>query len=1006
MKVLSDILHKAGILKEAAEAYSSGGYSVLVRNSTTQRLETVPSSSLVPSQTGNSGKYLTTNGSVLSWGTVTTLYTGDGSITGDRTVSAGNFNLKFTSTKNTGLYNSAIFDNTGATANRVVINHSANTGFGLSIANSLKFSNSVYSPLFDGIYSYAIYNDQLSGAIANALFINGGTNNVTIGGVTDLGYKLDVRGTGRFTLPVTLDSRCIKTANTTTAYYFQGSALWLGGFAADSTGSPSLYDQYNNKVIIGNTNWATNVNGNIIAIGMFHGGSVQSYGGILIGNSSSLHNGGGYRNDLNIIIGHSSGIGFTGMFNDGKNIVIGNNSQNTSQPNANKLTIIGNDINSNLANAVILGDTSQSVIIGAYSGLSSSAKLQIDSTTQGFLNPRMNVTQMNAIASPATGLQVYNTTSNLPFVYRGSSSGWRSLLTNETPVTFTGSNLLMFRTDVEFGYDGAIVIAQNVAKTSGYAIGNIIINSRSSFTNLTGAYNTLIGASAGKDLTTGSSNVMIGSAAGMNVTNAGTGTYIGSQSVGSLTNSNYQIQITAGDQSFSEGVASDMYPTDHSYAFIGGGSYNNNQIKHFYFGAAPLLREPFYPDSNKDVFFYAPSASQVTDKSGGNFTINAGRGTGTGTPGDVIISTATPTSTGTTIQTLTQRVWIKGNNGNVGIGASPNASYKLDVQGSGAFLNAMYLNSTSDALFYLQNSGTNRWRIGNAYVGGANYFQLFDAVNNIQVIRWNSNSTAKLYSDLTLEGSTNNAVTVQATAPILKVKAIGDTNEASLYIEPSGGLDASIRNSSGSSLLFYIGSSNYFTMLSTGQLRMHLYTSSTAFTGTAAGYLAFDASGNIITTSGTGGGGGGTPAGSSGQIQFNSSGSFGADSNLVWDNTNKRLGIGVGSPTTSIHTAGSVTATGFFESSDARLKSDILDYSGGNLASVKAKMYTKNGRTEIGYLAQDVENIYSSAVMSDATGYKHLSYREVHTAKIAALEKEIEQLKSIINGNNLGSNSK
>jgi hypothetical protein len=40
------------------------------------------------------------------------------------------------------------------------------------------------------------------------------------------------------------------------------------------------------------------------------------------------------------------------------------------------------------------------------------------------------------------------------------------------------------------------------------------------------------------------------------------------------------------------------------------------------------------------------------------------------------------------------------------------------------------------------------------------------------------------------------------------------------------------------------------------------------------------------------GGGGGTPAGSTGEIQFNSSGSFGADSSLFWDNTNKILGIG------------------------------------------------------------------------------------------------------------------
>lgn len=38
------------------------------------------------------------------------------------------------------------------------------------------------------------------------------------------------------------------------------------------------------------------------------------------------------------------------------------------------------------------------------------------------------------------------------------------------------------------------------------------------------------------------------------------------------------------------------------------------------------------------------------------------------------------------------------------------------------------------------------------------------------------------------------------------------------------------------------------------------------------------------------------PAGSSGQIQFNNSAKFGADSNLFWDNTNKRLGIGTNTP--------------------------------------------------------------------------------------------------------------
>lgn len=52
-----------------------------------------------------------------------------------------------------------------------------------------------------------------------------------------------------------------------------------------------------------------------------------------------------------------------------------------------------------------------SVGIGA-STINASAKLQVDTTTQGFLPPRMTTTQKNAIATPPAGLMVYDTTLN------------------------------------------------------------------------------------------------------------------------------------------------------------------------------------------------------------------------------------------------------------------------------------------------------------------------------------------------------------------------------------------------------------------------------------------------------------------------------------------------------------------------------------------------------------------------------------------------------------------
>jgi hypothetical protein len=64
------------------------------------------------------------------------------------------------------------------------------------------------------------------------------------------------------------------------------------------------------------------------------------------------------------------------------------------------------------------------ISIGTTSVLAS-AKVQIDSTTQGFLPPRMTTTQKNAIASPATGLMVYDTTLNLMALYNGTT--WTTL---------------------------------------------------------------------------------------------------------------------------------------------------------------------------------------------------------------------------------------------------------------------------------------------------------------------------------------------------------------------------------------------------------------------------------------------------------------------------------------------------------------------------------------------------------------------------------------------------
>jgi hypothetical protein len=53
--------------------------------------------------------------------------------------------------------------------------------------------------------------------------------------------------------------------------------------------------------------------------------------------------------------------------------------------------------------------------------LDASAKLQVDSTTQGFLPPRMTDAERDAIATPAAGLMIYDTTNNQMNYWNGST---------------------------------------------------------------------------------------------------------------------------------------------------------------------------------------------------------------------------------------------------------------------------------------------------------------------------------------------------------------------------------------------------------------------------------------------------------------------------------------------------------------------------------------------------------------------------------------------------------
>jgi hypothetical protein len=99
---------------------------------------------------------------------------------------------------------------------------------------------------------------------------------------------------------------------------------------------------------------------------------------------------------------------------------------------------------------------------------------------------------------------------------------------------------------------------------------------------------------------------------------------------------------------------------------------------------------------------------------------------------------------------------------------------------------------------------------------------------------------------------------------------------------------------------------------------------------------------------------------------------------------------------------GTLTSTGFFESSDKRLKTQLeANYAPQNIGDIQAYLYIKDGKEEVGYYAQEVSKVIPSAVVEGKDGFLSVAYNQVLVAKIQYLENKLNQLI-----NELGRNSK
>ena len=281
-------------------------------------------------------------------------------------------------------------------------NHNSSyDGFAFWTNNDSSFAKSLITNWDNnGIY---IYN---SGVSPTGLVLFGTTNNLGLNTTTDAGFRLDVNGTARVQGSTTIAASSNFGLNITRSgtsgiaeqIYNSAGTTYLG---ADSSAGAFLFTNgLPYASFFGNgANYPTQFGTNgAIRMTIFAGGNVginttTDAGFKLDVNGTARVNGNLTADNVNVNTVRASAF---------------NNSNNTQ-------TVFFSSAFTNtarFAGAVSMGTTSEPL---------ASAQLDVNSTTRGFLPPRMTTTQKNAIASPATGLQVFDTTLNQMSYYNGTT---------------------------------------------------------------------------------------------------------------------------------------------------------------------------------------------------------------------------------------------------------------------------------------------------------------------------------------------------------------------------------------------------------------------------------------------------------------------------------------------------------------------------------------------------------------------------------------------------------
>lgn len=768
----------------------------------------------MPSQTGNAGKYLTTNGSVLSWGTISTanIYNSDGTLTGNRTVTLGSNSLTFLKTIAV-VTNAEGVDIKNDTVSTVSNNSYSPSltfsafGWGGTSANTLSRIRQYLVPVsgspwnlptlkWDGFNAYGDWVNLMTlksygfgggepyGGLTIGNTITGYINiNVTRGQIdngSNSGQLVFVNTNGNGGIKLQGAGQYIEMKGSTGISFHNGTSE-MGRFYT-ATGNLLIqtggtFTDAGYKLDVQGTG---RVSGNTYLNSSVYIGSGGPASGLKI-----------TENDIAKHYYDATSVGIR-FINDNRFILYGGKSPGFPVDAYNIVSVNGGN-----STAHIFGTHTDGAEI-------LSALVEIKSTTKGFLQPRMTTTQRDAIATPATGLQVYNTTTNVNNVYNGTA--WVAV-GGATPA---GSN-----TQIQYNNSGAFGASANLvwddtnkrlsigtATNSGQTLtlwgqneGAIVCQNNTSGTGLYKGF--YFGTLLSENYIWAYQNqpILFGTYGTERMRLTASGRLL----LGTTTESTYLLDVNGTAR-----VSGDMRINSIT---VGRGANNDVSNTAFGFGSLGMSSASALNNTAMGVYCLQSNTSGLQ-----NTAIGAAAGAGNvsgvsnvyiGFNAGVLATSSSNTLVGTSAGSQ-----LTTGGGNIFIGYL--SGFDVTTGSNNTIIGRyIYASTVSAALSnnIILGDGSGNMRLvidnnGNAVLGGSTTYPTF-AGYKLDVA-----GTGRFTNTLSVitTGTTNDVALFKSTEPYITIEAAGGSNPASIFLKPStSAQNATIQNRTGGGLEFYTG---------------------------------------------------------------------------------------------------------------------------------------------------------------------------------------------------------